>query len=632
MSAGVAILFGIGISLAWIIGNKVAKGVTALTGPASAIGTGHALSMPRVEIREAAEVLDAIVHATDLLRERDDRLRVKNEELEQAHRLAQFGTWHCVLGSGSITVSDSIRALWPADKLSFSDMRGKLFSTSSWEMLNAAVQSTIATGAPFCVEVETAACSEEWRWLEIQCEAVLGDTDVVSALRGTIQNIGARKLAERRIRDAALHDPLTGLPNRALIFEFCGHLLSASRRSNGAGALLFIDLDRFKPINDAYGHETGDRVLREVARRLQQCVRAEDMVGRLGGDEFVVIQPHAGAERHRAANLAQRIIDTLRQPMHLDALELSLTPSIGISCFPSQAVDVSALVHAADLAMYHAKQAGRGLYHFYVPELERNAGHVLAIEARLQEALRLGQLALHYQPVIDIGSGRLVSVEALLRLSDSAGAAIPPAVFVPIAESTGLIARLGEWVLAEACRQHGAWKRQGMTITIAVNVSALQFRHKDFADSFRDILQATGAGHGGIQVEITESAIMDNVDAAIEVMQQMRAMGVKISLDDFGTGYSSLSSLTSLPIDKLKIDQSFVRRVTQDDAAGRTVTEAIIALGRSLELEVVAEGVETQAIRDYLLAHGCAQAQGYWFSEPLAADELLRWCAEQRIA
>jgi diguanylate cyclase (GGDEF)-like protein len=510
--------------------------------------------------------------------------------------------------------------------LSVASMRNALLRGPSWEALAAAARESVATGAPFSVELEVAREDCEWRWIAVQGEPVQVNGKRTSALRGTVQNITARKLAERRIREAALHDPLTGLPNRALIFEFCGHLLSASRRNDSAGSLLFIDLDRFKPINDAYGHEVGDRVLREIAQRLLQTVRAEDMVGRLGGDEFVVIQPHAGAERHRAAILAQRIIDALREPMTIGPLELSITPSIGISCFPAQAADASTLIHTADLAMYHAKQAGRGLYHFYLPEFERDAGQLLAIEARIQEALRLRQFELHYQPVIDLHSGMLVTVEALLRLADNDGKPIPPAVFVPVAEAVGLISRIGEWVLAEACRQQLAWRRDGVAITIAVNVSPLQFRHRDFAMSFRQILEGSGALASGIQVEITESAIMDNVEAAVEVMRQMRDMGVKISLDDFGTGYSSLSSLTSLPIDKLKIDQSFVRRVTQDDAAGRTVTEAIIALGRSLDLEVVAEGVDTQQVLDYLKRNGCAQAQGYWFSEPLPAPQLLRHC------
>ncbi|MBK4739129.1 bifunctional diguanylate cyclase/phosphodiesterase [Noviherbaspirillum pedocola] len=629
MAAGIVVLFGIALGLAWLIGSRIAGGVTALIAPAAAMGTGKALTPPKVPIREAAEVLDAFMRASDLLSERDEGLRAKNAELEQAHRLAQFGTWHCDLDSGCITTSNSIRDLFPDKPLSFAALRDTVLPRPSWDAIEIEVRNTLTTGAPFSIELEVTSAAAAWQWIEVQCEPVRGSDGNICALRGTVQNISARKLAERRIREAALHDPLTGLPNRALIFEYCGHLLSAARRSDSAGALLFIDLDRFKPINDAHGHEVGDRVLKLVAQRLLQSVRAEDLVGRLGGDEFVVVQPHAGAERHRAAILAQRIIDTLREPMVIGALQLSITPSIGISCFPTQAADTNALIHTADLAMYHAKQAGRGLYHFYLPEFERDAGQLLAIEARIQEALRLRQFELHYQPVIDLDSGMIVTVEALLRLADSEGKPIPPAVFVPIAEAVGLIGKIGEWVLAEACRQQHVWQRDGVPIPIAVNVSPLQFRHRDFATSFRRILESSGAAAGGIQVEITESAIMDNVEAAVEVMRQMRELGVKISLDDFGTGYSSLSSLTNLPIDKLKIDQSFVRRVTQNEAAGRTVTEAIIALGRSLNLEVVAEGVDTLQVLDYLKRHGCAQAQGYWFSEPLPAPELLSRCLER---
>ena len=625
---GMSILFAIGVGLAWLIGRHIAGSVTALIAPAVAIGAGESVSMPRVGVRESDELAAALGRAMDLLNERGARLAASKAELEEAHLLARFGTWHWDLESGRLSVSESIRMLFGHDIASFADMRGTLIPERSWDKVHADIQETIRSARPFNTEIEIERPPQPATWLDLRCEAVCGASGAVTGLRGTVQDISERKLAEQRVRDAALHDPLTGLPNRALIFEHCTHLLAAAERGRGGGALLFIDLDRFKPINDAHGHETGDRVLQEVARRLRQCIREEDLAGRLGGDEFVVVLPHLPADGQRAALVAQHIIDHVARPIRVNALELAVTPSVGISYFPRYARDVSTLVHTADLAMYHAKQTGRGRYRIYTPELERQAELVLSVEAALKQALRDSGLQLCYQPVIDLGSGKLVSVEALARLRDAEGRQVPPASFIGIAESVGLIEQLGDWVIAEACRQHLAWRRDGLDITIAVNVSPLQFRQSAFAERLGRMLAEAGVEPGAIQVEITESAIMDSIDDAIALMHRIRTMGVKISMDDFGTGYSSLSNLTSLPIDKLKIDKSFVRRMALGDEASRTVTEAIIALGHSLKLEVVAEGVESAQTLDYLKQQNCDQAQGYWFSKPLSADELAYWYAQ----
>ncbi|HZW13333.1 MAG TPA: EAL domain-containing protein [Noviherbaspirillum sp.] len=443
-------------------------------------------------------------------------------------------------------------------------------------------------------------------------------------------DITERKLAEQRVREAALHDALTGLPNRALVFEYGGHLLAAAQRNHGRGALLFIDLDRFKPINDLYGHEIGDRVLQEVGKRLVRYTRNEDLVGRLGGDEFVIFLPHLDGARDRAAIVAQHVVDSISQPFLIDNLELSVSPSIGISYYPDHATDVGALIHCADLAMYQVKQSGRANYRIYTSELDRHAEEAYWIEARLKNALRNNGLKLHYQPVVDIKSGKLIGAEALMRLDDG-GNQVGPGNFIPIAESAGLIGELGEWVAAEACRQHEAWLGEGLRVTIAINVSPLQFRQRDFSERMSKILSNTGVDPTCLQLEVTESAVMENLDEAVKILNKIKSLGVKVSLDDFGTGYSSLSSLSSLPLDKLKVDQSFVRRI-ENDQASRVVTEAIIALGRSLRLEVIGEGIESENALRYLQEHGCDQAQGYWFSHPLPASEFAQWCREQQVA
>ncbi|MCG2578756.1 EAL domain-containing protein [Dechloromonas sp. XY25] len=473
--------------------------------------------------------------------------------------------------------------------------------------------------------------SGDWRWNFSQAVVAGRDADG-RALRliGTHTDITERKLAELRIRHAALHDPLTDLPNRALVFEYGSRLLAGIQRKHMHGALLFIDLDRFKPINDIYGHNVGDQVLQEVGKRLVACTRNEDLVGRLGGDEFVILLPNLDINRRRAAVVAQNVLDRIGQPFRIDPLELSLSPSIGISYYPEHASDVGALIHAADLAMYQAKQSGRAGYRFYNPDLDRRADEAYTIEARLKHVLKHGRLALHYQPVVDIGSGQLIGAEALVRIADNGGAPPGPATFIPIAEAAGLIGEIGDWVLREACRQHDAWLAEGLCVAIAINVSPLQFRQHDFAEKLGSILTDSGVDPTGLQLEITESTVMESIDEAIAILGRIKALGIKVALDDFGTGYSSLSRLSSLPLDKLKVDQSFVRNI-ESDQASRAVTEAIIALGRSLKLDVIGEGIESKDTLQYLQEHGCTQAQGYLFSQPLPASQFVQWHRQQHM-
>ncbi|HEX8961369.1 MAG TPA: EAL domain-containing protein [Rhodocyclaceae bacterium] len=478
----------------------------------------------------------------------------------------------------------------------------------------------------FSAELRLRAKDGNWRWILSQgMAAERGADGRAQRLVGTHTDVTERKEMQQRVRDAALHDPLTGLPNRALTFEYGSHLIAAARRSHGRGALLFIDLDRFKPINDLYGHDTGDRVLQEVARRLQQCTRQEDLVGRLGGDEFVIILPHLDNVQHRAAVVAQHVIASISRPFHIGSLELSISPSVGIAYFPEHADHVSALLHAADLAMYRVKQSGRASYQFYTPELDRQADEALTLESRLKEALRHEGLRLHYQPVMDVRSGHLVGAEALVRMADCEGGIGPgPQNFIPIAEAAGLIGRLGEWVATEACRQHAAWLKEGLDIVIAINVSPLQFRQKAFAERLGKIVADFGVEPAGLQIEVTESAIMENVDEAVQILEQLKGYGMKIALDDFGTGYSNLGSLSRLPIDKLKVDQSFIRHIA-DDPRSRAIARAVVALGRALNLEIVGEGIETAETLGYLRGVGCDQAQGFFFSRPLPAEEFACW-------
>jgi len=471
-------------------------------------------------------------------------------------------------------------------------------------------------------------------WLWMLCQAVATDPDAygrMTRLVGTHTDIHARKQAEEAARQASLHDPLTALPNRALIFEYGSRLLAAAQRNHGRGALLFVDLDRFKPINDQYGHEVGDRVLQEVGQRLKDCTREEDLVGRLGGDEFVIILGHLEGYAHQASAVAQHVVERLSQPIAIDAIEVAISPSIGISYFPEHADELERLIHTADLAMYQVKQAGRASYQVYTPELERRADEVYLLEARVRDALKHGRLMLHYQPVVSARTGELISVEALVRLADDPeGHTSGPAAFIPIAESAGLIGDLGEWVAAEACRQHQAWRRQGISVTIAINVSPLQFRQRGFPDRLGTIIANAGIDPAALQLEITETTVMESDDYASDILARIKALGVKVALDDFGTGYSSLSRLSRLPLDKLKVDQSFVRGV-EGDPASRAITEAIIALGHNLKLDIIGEGVESLDMLHYLERQGCDQVQGFQVSKPLPAKKFEQWYRERQM-
>jgi len=643
LSLGVAALLAISLAVAGHIGGRIVRAFHALVEPARALGAGERFRTPSVEIVEAASVAKAMDDASVLLEQRNTALR----DAMQTLRESQYRSALALKAGGTAVweLDVASRRLLPADDLLFAMLGYSPQELQTWADWMALVHEEDRSGVPRMIEAMIEGRQESywqemrlrardgsWRW--VLSHAIAAERDEhgrAVRLIGTHTDITERRLAQEHARQAALHDTLTGLPNRALVFEYGSHLLAAARRNHGRGALLFIDLDRFKPINDIYGHETGDRVLQEVARRLLAGTRDEDLVGRLGGDEFVVILPFLDGDRLRAATVAQHLVDTISQPYPIDTIEVSLSPSIGISFFPDHAADISDLIHAADLAMYQAKQSGRATYHFYTPELDQRAEEAHSLEARVRHALRHGGLKLYYQPMMDIRSGGIAGAEALVRLCDREGDVIGPDRFIPIAESAGLIGELGEWVVSEACRQQGAWRHEGLEVSIAINVSPLQFRQRDFADRLSGIIAEAGIDPSRLEVEVTESAIMDNLDEAIKVLDRIKALGVKVALDDFGTGYSSLSRLTSLPLDKLKVDQSFVRRVASDQAS-RTVTGAIIALGHSLKLDVIGEGIESEEALRYLREHGCNQAQGYWFSRPLPAAEFARWCRQQQEA
>lgn len=446
---------------------------------------------------------------------------------------------------------------------------------------------------------------------------------VAHSIGSQIGQFMARKQAEERVRRLAHYDELTGLPNRSMFNQRLNHALAQAQRHDKPLAILFIDLDRFKNINDTLGHEAGDRVLKEVAERLRGCLRESDTVGRLGGDEFVVLVEELPHPVHIAA-VAQKILAAVARPFILDAQEFHLTASIGISTYPADGADIHILLKNADISMYRAKEQGKNNYQFYSAQMNVHTIERLTLESNLRRALKHNEFLLHYQPKVDIRSGRITGMEALVRWQQPAKALILPAQFIPLAEETGLIVPIGEWVLKTACAHNKSWQEHGLPpLSVAVNLSARQFAHETLLQDVARALSETRLDPAALELEITESMVMHNPEHAVKLLTKLKAMGIHLSIDDFGTGYSSLNHLKRFPIDSVKIDHSFIQDLPGDgDSAA--ITWAIIAMAHCLGLKVTAEGVETEEQLRFLCAHECDEMQGYYFSRPLPEDEFFR--------
>ena len=429
----------------------------------------------------------------------------------------------------------------------------------------------------------------------------------------------ARALAAQVIH-LAEHDFLTGLPNRLLLNDRLGQAIAHAQRNHGIIALLFLDLDGFKHINDSLGHPAGDKLLQSVAKRLTACIRNPDTVSRQGGDEFLVVLQDI-ARPEDAAVTAQRILDCVAQIHFVDNHNLLVTASIGISIYPDDGFNAETLIKNADTAMYQAKAQGRQRFRFFKLEMNVRAVERQFIEEGLRHAQERNELILHYQPIVDLSSGMICGEEALLRWNHPTLGIVSPSTFIPIAEDTGLILSIGNWVLREACLQSKRWTDAGLApATISVNVSAIQFQNEDFLANVFTILADTGFDPRCLELEMTESVLMKHADDANSILQSLRSHGIRIALDDFGTGFSSLNYLRRFPLDSLKIDQSFVRQISGSDKDSTLVT-AIISMAQSLKLTIIAEGVETQPEQAFLRMRGCEHAQGYLFSKPVPADE-----------
>jgi diguanylate cyclase len=434
-------------------------------------------------------------------------------------------------------------------------------------------------------------------------------------------DVSTARALSSKMSHLAQHDSLTDLPNRTLFSDRLTEAIAAAHRYQRKLAVLFLDLDRFKHINDSLGHAVADRLLQSVARRLHACVRASDTVSRQGGDEFVILLSEV-ARAQDAAVSAEKILLAVRTLHHIDQHDLHLTASIGIVTYPDDGTDAETLMKNADFAMYHAKDSGRNNYQFFKPDMNERAVERQSLEVDLRLALEERQFVLHYQPKMSLETGAIMGVEALVRWHHPQRGLVPPVQFISVAEECGVIVPIGRWVLSEACRQTRAWLDAGLPrIRIAVNVSTVELREKDFVAAVRSILAETGLEPRYLELELTETFLMQDAKATAAVLQALKDLGVNLALDDFGTGYSSLSHLKRFPIDTLKIDQSFVRDLATD-ADDASIVSAVISMGESLHMRVVAEGVETREQLTFLQEHSCPEGQGYYFSRPVVAGQL----------
>lgn len=564
-------------------------------------------------------------------------LRTSEARLSKAQQLARMGSWEwnplldvvqlsepCrkILGIASATQVRDIASL-----IALAHPLGRPY-------LRKGLDALMERGRPLSIDCQTATADEEDKhFIHLEAEEHRDASGHITLVSGTIQDITSRKLAEEKIRYLAYYDSLTGLPNRVLFKEHLRRALTASEQHKRQLAILLLDLDRFKGINDSLGHDAGDLLLQQVADRLRLRVRPYDtvsrdseeqrdsLIARLGGDEFTILLEGI-TNPEAAARVARRVIEALETPFELNGNEVFISCSIGISIYPHDGTDLDILVKNADVAMYCAKDLGSSTFQFYTQEMNSASLQRLILETHLRKAFEKEEFFLHYQPQVDCVTNRIIGLEALVRWNNPELGLVSPGSFIPLAEDTGLIISLDRWVLATVCKQLEAWRAAGIPLVrVAVNLSARHFLKANLNETIQQVRSRGAAAHNHLGLEITEGMLMENAEEVVSVLGMLQETGVSISIDDFGTGYSSLSYLTRLPFHTLKIDRSFVSQIGDNEESASVVT-AIIALAHSLNKEVVAEGVETAAQLQFLRENGCRVIQGYLFSRPLPEDKI----------
>ena len=550
-------------------------------------------------------------------------LREKQQALSQAMRIARMGSWETRDGRHGLHCSRELHQLLDCDERKLKSVDDIVASISAEDrpLLQSRLEQLSLTPGQTSLDCRTDTTPAHIVHFQIESEWL---ADTLVRLRGTVQDVTEAREADAHIQFLAHFDTLTGLPNRTAWIKQAREALATAERHGDRMAVLFLDLDNFKTINDSLGHPVGDRLLASVARRLSACLRGSDRLARLGGDEFVALLPRLDHAEDAAA-AAQKMLEVLGEPVSIDEHELRPSVSIGIATYPEDGTTIDILLKHADTAMYGAKAAGRNNFQFFVPEMNQRANERLQLESALRRAVADKQLSLHYQAQINTVSGHVVGCEALLRWQHPQRGMVPPDTFIPVAEDSGMIVPIGDWVLREACRQQAEWRTQGLGgLKLGINISAIQFQRESFPATVQAILDETGADPTAIELEITESALMHPGPVLSDRLQKLVDLGLTLALDDFGTGYSCLAYLKRLPLSRIKIDRSFVTDLpgNAEDAA---VVSAALSLARDLGMGVVAEGVETAAQRAFLTERQCTLMQGYLFSKPLDTASFTSW-------
>lgn len=590
------------------------------------------LRTSKVPLRNTAnETIGVLGIYEDITERRQTELALRRSEdnLNRAQAVAQIGSWYLNIVTNRLEWSDESYRIFgvPRQEAVDLDTFVSTIHPDDRERVLGEWNAAVA-GAPYDTE-HRVVTNGEVRWVR-ECAEIERDANGRPLFGiGTTQDITARKHAEDRIRYLAHFDELTGLPNRTQLNDRAKYAISLAKRNNESLAVMFINLDCFKDINDTLGHSIGDALLVEIAKRLRNALREEDTVARFGGDEFIVMLPVAGPSG--AAQVAQKLLDIIMQPYDIGQYDLNVTASIGIAIYPEDGENLETLSSNADIAMYRAKQNGHNGYCFFTAEMQAYSARNLQLVSALHHAVEKDQLHLVFQPQLSLRNGRIIGTEALLRWTHPELGAVSPAEFIPIAENSGLILPIGEWVLRQAVRQTKTWLEEGITpLVMAVNLSAVQFRHHDLPDLVTRILDEEGLPPEYLELELTEGVATHNPQGAIAVMDDLHERGIRMSIDDFGTGYSSLSYLKKFKAYKLKIDQSFVRNIIVDkeDSA---IVDAIICMAKSLGMQTIAEGVETAGQLEFLREHGCDEVQGYYFSKPLSAGQFSAFAKTKRV-
>ncbi len=564
-----------------------------------------------------------------------DELAKSQASLANAQRLAQMGSWEWWIDAGIVRRSAEIcriLAVTPRALPGTIEAALERVHEEDRHRVAEAMDAVSKHGVPFRIDYRVVRGDGTIRTVHEEAESVRDATGRVVKVEGYLQDITERVEASERIRYLAYYDSLTGLPNRQLFRKLAEGALQRGGRLDTTCAALLLDLDRFKRINDTLGHEAGDQLLAEVGKRISECVRVSDLKGggdfdhasnpvaRLGGDEFTILLSDL-AHPEDAAKVARRLLEDISRPISLEGQELMVSASIGIALYPDDGRDTDSLLKNADAAMYSAKDQGRNTYQYYSEAMNASALRRLALEAQLRKAIEREELKLFYQPKVNAATGDLIGSEALLRWRHPDLGYVSPAEFIPIAEETGLILPIGEWVVAEACRQSGEWQRGGFpALPVAVNLSSPSFRDPGLAGMIERALRSGGIDAKLLELEVTESILMQDVEVTTRTLDALKEMGMSLAVDDFGTGYSSLGYLKRLPLSELKIDGSFIKDVVHQ-ASDAAIASTIITLAKNLRLEVTAEGVETDAQARFLLARGCHRMQGYLFEKAVPAEE-----------